>query len=269
MWQSSTAGMVMTIRQLGVGLAVVGALLFVGCGGDDGETATATATVAATSEVVVTETTTPTMEATAEPVTACVQSMVSDGTEHLLMRADKEQALPDGYTPELVQLPLAYILAGWTEQYLNPEAAEALMAMLDAALAAGYELVVRSSYRSYDEQVVTFAYWVSQVGEAEAERESARAGHSEHQLGQTVDVTSAAVGWQLSQDFGATPEGVWLHEHLAEFGLALSYPRAMEEVTGYIYEPWHLRYVGPACAAEWQESELTLIEVLRGDHLDR
>ena len=105
------------------------------------------------------------------------------------------------------------------------------------------------------------------TGEVVAERESARAGHSEHQLGQTVDVTSAAVGWQLSQDLGATPEGVWLHAHLAEFGFALSYPPGMEETTGYIYEPWHLRYVGTSCAAEWQASGLTLIEVLRGDHL--
>jgi D-alanyl-D-alanine carboxypeptidase len=80
-------------------------------------------------------------------------------------------------------------------------------------------------------------------------------------------VTSAAVGWQLSQALGDTPEGIWLHAHLAEFGFALSYPPGEEETTGYIYEPWHLRYVGTACAAEWEASGLTLIEVLRGDHL--
>ena len=264
---SGTAGNAMTIRRLGVGLVVVGALLLAGCRGGDGEAAAETETAVATSEVVATETAAPTAEATAEPVTACVQALVHDGTEHLLLRADKEQALPDGYTPEVVQLPLQYILAGWTEQYLIPEAAEALMAMLDAAREAGHEVVVRSSYRSYDEQVWTFQYWVDQVGEEQARRESAVPGHSEHQLGQTVDVTSASVGWELSQALGDTPEGVWLHEHLAEFGFALSYPPGMEEVTGYIYEPWHLRYVGLACAAEWEASGLTLIEVLRGDHL--
>ena len=254
------------MRQFGV-LLVVGALLFVACGGGEDESPV---TVEPSSEATLAPTAVETLPptATAEPVTACVQALVSDGTERLLRRADKEQALPDGYAPEVVQLPLPYILAGWTEQYLIPEAAEALMAMLDAASEAGHEVVVRSSYRSYNEQVSTFAYWVSLVGQAEAERESARPGHSEHQLGQTVDVTSAAVGWQLSQALGDTPEGIWLHKHLAEFGFALSYPREMEAVTGYIYEPWHLRYVGPACAAEWQESELTLIEVLRGDHLE-
>ena len=257
------------MRQLGVVLLVVGALLFVACGGGEEDVVVTTPEPTSEATVVATETQAPTATATAEPVTACVRALVHDGTEHLLLRADKEQALPDGYAPTVVQLPLAYILAGWTEQYLIPEAAEALMAMLDAASVAGHEVVVRSSYRSYNEQVSTFAYWVSQVGEAEAERESARPGHSEHQLGQTVDVTSAAVGWQLSQALGATPEGVWLHAHLAEFGFALSYPPELEEVTGYIYEPWHLRYVGPACAAEWSESGLTLIEVLRGDHLER
>ncbi len=252
------------MRQIGLGLLVVGALLFVACGGDEDESPV---TIQPTSEATVVATVVPTATPEPEPVTACVQSMVSDGTEHLVMRADKEQALPDGYTPEVVQLPLAYILAGWTEQYLIPEAAEALMAMLDAATEAGHVIVVRSSYRSYDEQVATFAYWVSQVGQEQAERESALPGHSEHQLGQTVDVTSAAVGWQLSQALGDTPEGVWLHAHLAEFGFALSYPPGEEETTGYIYEPWHLRYVGTSCATEWQASGLTLIEVLRGDHL--
>jgi len=258
--------MAVAMRQFGV-MLMVGALLFVACGGSEDKLPV---TVEPRSAVTLAPTAVGTLPptATAEPVTACVQALVSDGTERLLLRADKQQALPDGYEPEVVQLPLQYILEGWTEQSLIPEAAEALMTMLNAASEAGHEVVVRSSYRSYNEQVSTFAYWVNLVGEAEAERESARPGHSEHQLGQTVDVTSAAVGWQLSQDFGATPEGVWLHEHLAEFGLALSYPRAMEEVTGYIYEPWHLRYVGPACAAEWQESGLTLIEVLRGDHLE-
>lgn len=256
------------MRRFGWVVVVIGALLLVACGGGDEESPV---TIAPTSEatVVVTATPSPTPTPTEppEPVTACVQALVDDGTEHLLLRADKEQALPDGYTPEVVQLPLAYILAGWTEQQLIPEAAEALMAMLDGAREAGHEVVVRSSYRSYDTQVWTFASWVDQVGEEQAERESARAGHSEHQLGQTVDVTSAAVGWQLSQALGDTPEGVWLHAHLAEFGFALSYPPGKEEVTGYIYEPWHLRYVGPACAAEWSASGLTLIEVLRGDHL--
>ena len=265
MWQSSTAGMTMTIRPLGVGLVVVGALLFVGCGGGDGEAATGTVEATSEATVVATETAAPT--ATPEPVTACVQSMVSDGTEHLLMRADEEQALPDGYTPEVVQLPLQYVRAGGAEQYLIAEAAEALMAMLDAASEAGHAVVVRSSYRSYQEQEWTFAYWVGQVGQEQAERESALPGHSEHQLGQTVDVTSAAVGWELSQALGDTPEGLWLHAHLAEFGFALSYPPGEEETTGYIYEPWHLRYVGTSCAAEWQASGLTLIEVLRGDHL--
>jgi D-alanyl-D-alanine carboxypeptidase len=259
--------MAVSMRRLGWLVLVVGAVLFTACGSNEEAKPKPTDEPTSEATVAVTKTVAPTEEATAEPVTACVPALVSDGTEHLLIRADKEQPLPDGYTPDVVQLPLQYILAGYTEQYLILEAAEALMAMLDTASEAGHTMVVRSSYRSYDEQVWTFAYWVEQVGEEQAERESARPGHSEHQLGQTVDVTSAAVGWELSQALGDTPEGVWLHTHLAEFGFALSYPLGEEETTGYIYEPWHLRYVGTSCAAEWQASGLTLIEVLRGDHL--
>jgi zinc D-Ala-D-Ala carboxypeptidase len=256
------------MRRFGWLVMVIGGLLFVACGGDDEPEVTATAEPTSEATAVVTATASPTPTEPPQPVTACVRALVSDGTELLLLRADKEQALPDGYTPELVQLPLAYVLAGWTEQYLIPEAAEALMAMLDAAREEGHEVVVRSSYRSYDTQVWTFAYWVDQVGEEQAERESARPGHSEHQLGQTVDLTSAAVGWELSQAFGGTAEGQWFVGRAYEFGFVISYPPGKEEVTGYIYEPWHLRYVGPACASEWQESGLTLIEVLRGDHLE-
>jgi D-alanyl-D-alanine carboxypeptidase len=255
------------MRWLGGLLLIAIASLFVACGGDDGEAATETMAPTAVATEVVTETVAPTATATPEPVTACVQSMVHDGTEHLLLRADKEQALPDGYTPDVVQLQAPYILQGWTDQYLIPEAANALMEMLDDAREVGYDIVVRSSYRSYDEQVWTFQYWVDQVGEAQAERESARPGHSEHQLGQTVDLTSASVGCDLSQDFGDTPEGQWLQEHMQEYGFALSYPKGKEDITGYIYEPWHLRYVGRACAQEWKDSRLTLIEVLRGDQL--
>ena len=211
----------------------------------------------------------PTVSSIPKRVTsACVYALVNDETKKLLLRADKEMALPDGYEPEVVKLPLEYILQGWTEQYLIPEVANAAMDLIDAAKKEGHDIVIRSSYRSYQEQEWTFAYWVKELGLEQAKRESAVPGHSEHQLGQAIDLTSESVNWELKEEFGSTPEGIWIDQNLHKFGFALSYPRDKEEITGYIYEPWHLRYVGRACSKEWYESGKTLIEVLKGIHLD-
>jgi len=178
-----------------------------------------------------------------------------------LVPVDKVHALsPDCEPADLVSLP-ADVTDGGTH-LLRREAADALLRMLDAAQADGYRLFVVSAYRSYAEQVETFQYWVSVLGEAEARRTSAEPGHSEHQLGTTVDLSSAAVGGQLVEEFGNTPEGQWLQEHAWRFGFALSYPRGREEVTGYAYEPWHWRYIGPDAAARWRTSGLTLREFL-------
>lgn len=211
----------------------------------------------------------PTVSSTPRRVTsACVYALVNDETKKFLRRADKEMALPDGYEPEVIKLPLEYILRGWTEQYLIPETAKAAMELIDAAKKEGHEIVIRSSYRSFQEQEWTFAYWVKEVGLEQAKRESAKPGHSEHQLGQAIDLTSESVNWELKEEFGSTVEGIWVDKNLHKFGFALSYPPDEEAITGYIYEPWHLRYVGKACSTEWYESGKTLIEVLKGIHLD-
>ena len=92
---------------------------------------------------------------------------------------------------------------------------------------------------------------------------SARPGHSEHQLGTTADLTSANVGFQLSEGFGDTPEGAWVRENSWKYGFIISYPAGTEGITGYAYEPWHIRYVGEATAADVHASGLTLHEYLR------
>lgn len=182
----------------------------------------------------------------------------------ILVPVDKEHALaPDCAPPDLVALP-AELTDGGTH-LLRREAAEALARMLAAARAEGHRLYVVSAYRSYEQQVQTYQYWVSVLGEAEAQRTSARPGHSEHQLGTTVDLSSDAVGGQLVQEFGATPEGKWLEANAWRFGYALSYPDGQEAATGYAYEPWHWRYVGPEAAARWKQSGMTLRESLLQD----
>jgi len=139
---------------------------------------------------------------------------------------------------------------------------EAMRPMIAAAAADGVSLRVESGYRSYGEQARTFAYWVSVMGEAQARRESAVPGHSEHQLGTTADFSDPSNGWELVESFAVSPSGRWLAANAYRFGFAMSYPPGGEPVTGYIYEPWHFRYVGVAAAQEWHASGKTLVEYL-------
>lgn len=185
----------------------------------------------------------------------------SDGVT-LLQLVDKQHPLPESYAPtDLIPVSGAYIAPGYSAS-LRPEALSALITMLDAAAAAGYDIRVVSGYRSYEDQVTTYQYWVDQLGEEEASRVSAKPGYSEHQLGTTADLGSADFGWDLTEGFGATPAGMWLQNNSATYGFALSYPSGKEDVTGYAYEPWHYRYIGVDAALDWKASGLTLNQFL-------
>jgi LAS superfamily LD-carboxypeptidase LdcB len=182
-----------------------------------------------------------------------------------LQVVDKTHALPSSYVPEgLEDIDAAYMATGIPQGQLRAEANAALAAMIEQAAGDGQTLGVTSAYRSYNEQAATFQFWVSQVGLEEAERISARAGHSEHQLGTTADISGASVNYQLGGDLADAPEGQWLMAHAPEFGFALSYPEDGEPVTGYVFEPWHWRYVGVPFAEAWEAGDLVLVEFLEG-----
>jgi D-alanyl-D-alanine carboxypeptidase len=138
-----------------------------------------------------------------------------------------------------------------------------LKAMAAAARSAGARLAVQSAYRSYATQKSTFEYWVRVHGYATALKESARAGHSEHQLGTTVDFRSYGGGapWNYT-DWGTTKAGAWLRANAWKYGFVMSYPKGKTSLTCYTYEPWHYRYVGRARAAKIRASGLTLRQYL-------
>ena len=121
---------------------------------------------------------------------------------------------------------------------------------------------MRSAYRSFHTQCLTFNYKVEVNGYENAVRFSARPGRSEHQLGVAIDITSASLGWSLTQAMGDSPEGIWLVENAHRFGFGLSYVEGLEDLTGYAYEPWHWRYIGREAALEMAAEGLTLIEYL-------
>ena len=138
-----------------------------------------------------------------------------------------------------------------------------LKALARASRQAGARLAVESAYRSYATQVWTFASWVHKGGLGAALETSARPGHSEHQLGTTIDFKSVggSAPW-LSSDWARSREGAWLAKNAWKYGFVMSYPKGKKRVTCYAYEPWHYRYVGRDLAARVHASGKTLRQIL-------
>lgn len=169
--------------------------------------------------------------------------------------------LPSWHSPaDLVDSSTAGVNGGYL---LRSVIAPDLRAMAADARAAGSPIQLVSGFRSHAQQAATFDYWVSVGGYEQALRTSARAGHSEHQLGTSIDVTSegGAAPWEYG-DWAATPAGAWMSANAWRYGFVMSYPRGAFDRTCYDYEPWHYRYVGRDLAAEIVASGLTPREVI-------
>ena len=130
--------------------------------------------------------------------------------------------------------------------------------MKSAASKEGVKLEVISGFRSYTKQTNTYNRYVSQDGKAKADTYSARPGHSEHQTGLAADINS------LSQSWGDTKEGKWLNDNCSKYGFIIRYVKGKDNITGYMYEPWHIRYVGVELATKLYNngSWITLEEYL-------
>lgn len=248
---------------MGVGLA---GLMLAACGGTDAPPEVKVGTAVASASVVQTSATAAASKTTAATGANQTCAAFAQAADPYLLRAvDKQRGLPADYRPaDLQTIDDRWAVSGFPGQIMRGQAAGAIVEMVSAAQAQGVTIRIRSSFRSYAEQQRTFQFWIDRLGEAQARRESAPPGHSEHQLGTTADVISAnsGTGWELVEQFGALPEGKWVAAHAHEFGFAISYPPDGESVTGYVYEPWHVRYVGKPCAAEWKSSGLVLVRFL-------
>ena len=153
---------------------------------------------------------------------------------------DKTHTVSEAYVPKnLVKLEKNdFYVINKKDIYLREDAEYALREMAAAAKRDGVTLDVSSTYRSYQYQKNLFDYWVKVDGLEEAERESARPGTSQHQLGLAVDFGS------ITDDYDTTPGGRWMYKNAADYGWSLSFPKNYEDVTGYRWECWHFRYVG-------------------------
>lgn len=155
-----------------------------------------------------------------------------------ILIANKTYALPSTYAP-----------GG-----LDKTVSAAFEKMKADAAKEGLTLWIASGYRSYDYQKNLYNNYVKRDGKEKADTYSARAGHSEHQTGLCFDLN------QVNDSFAATPESAWVNEHAHEYGFIIRYPKGKENITGYKYEPWHLRYLGVDLATSVHNSGLCLEE---------
>ena len=193
------------------------------------------------SETTVATTTVPTAAPTEKALTENGYDIeVRDGVTYIdgVLVVNKTYTVPADYTP-----------GGLTD-----DCADAFANMQAAAGAEDIILYEASGFRSYETQAGLYDNYVARDGQEAADRYSARPGSSEHQTGLAIDLND------VSDTFGDTPEGKWVAAHAAEYGFILRYPEGKEEATGYMYEPWHIRYVGEEFAQKLTDSGLCLEE---------
>ena len=156
--------------------------------------------------------------------------------------------------------------------YMRPEAASALEALVDGAAQEGITLYATSGYRSYSTQKAIFDRKLEKMTEAQANKSVAKPGYSEHQTGLAMDVEGETTkGTGLTAAFGDSPEGIWLAENCTDYGFIIRYPEGKSSITGYVYEPWHIRYVGVEAAKEIRELDVTFEEyilLIRRDRIE-
>ncbi len=138
----------------------------------------------------------------------------------------------------------------------NSEANEALSRLQSAAASTGYSMPLISGYRSFSYQDGLYRRYAERDGKELANTYSAWPGHSEHQTGLAFDIG------ELDDSYGETEAGRWLAENAHHYGFIIRYPKGKESITGYQYEPWHVRYLGVDTATKVYESGLCLEEYL-------
>lgn len=176
---------------------------------------------------------------------------------------NRNNRLDKNFIPKHLTIPAVKFsaYASAETRKMDSEAASALESLFKAAKADGITLLAVSGYRNYDYQNTLYRNKVSSAGKKEADKYVAQPGASEHQTGLAMDVLSNEYG-SLDEGFANTKAYKWLVENCYKYGFIIRYPKGKESITGYNYEPWHLRYVGIKAAVEISQKHLTLEEYL-------
>ena len=170
---------------------------------------------------------------------------------------------PVSYVPDGL-VPLSGVPGGGSQK-MRREAAAAMTRMYEAANDAGAPFSILTAYRSYNFQQGVYGADARRSGTAAADTRVARPGYSEHQTGLAADINDVPAN-KLQQSFGQSAAGRWIRDHAHEYGFVVSYPDGSQDVTGYKYEPWHIRYVGTDVSRAMHEQGVpTLQEFMEVD----
>lgn len=174
----------------------------------------------------------------------------------------KRPLMPISYAPARFQTPKAF---NPSNVRLARPAAIAYVALATAAKAAGAGILqLNSGYRSYESQKAIHKADVAKFGLKVGENLAARPGYSEHQTGLAADVAAPAQGCTIRVCFGTTNMGKWLAKNSWRYGFIVRYPEGKTSITGYQYEPWHLRFVDVPLATELQRRKQSVLETYWG-----
>lgn len=188
---------------------------------------------------------------------------VIQNSTNVMALVNKEFYLPEDYIPKDLVKPEVQFSFGDEDiekSLMRKEAAEALEKMFTNAAENGIEIFAVSGYRSFSRQKSLYDAEVNRVGKEKAEQAVAIPGASEHQSGLAMDISSKSNKLYLNTAFANTTEGKWLKENAHHFGFILRYPKEKMDITNYMYEPWHFRYVGVKAASTMYEHNWTLEE---------
>jgi D-alanyl-D-alanine carboxypeptidase len=172
---------------------------------------------------------------------------------------NKGRAMPAGYVPSDLIAPNVTLRLPSTdpEMQIRTIAAASLQQMFKDAGAKGLQLMLSSGYRSYSLQATVYGSNVGLQGH-QADSSSAKPGHSEHQTGLAVDIEPISRQCEVETCFADMPEGKWLAANAYKYGFIIRYQKSQQNLTGYEYEPWHVRYVGKALSEQIHETNQTL-----------
>lgn len=191
------------------------------------------------------------------------QPKAADHSLGYLILVNKTHGLGKSYKPkDLTSVKYVCEDRPGAYQKLRKKAAKAFAHLSKAAGKKGRVIRLTTGFRPYEYQKALYKQYVQADGKKRAEQYSAKPGFSEHQTGLCADVSSPSVDYQLVQKYGKTKEGKWLEKNAWKYGFIIRYPKGGEAITGYEYEPWHIRYVGKAAAKEIYRQDTTLEEYL-------
>jgi len=217
---------------------------------------------AVTASPTPTPTVTPTPTPTPTPTFDRSAQSIDDPNSYWVVANKLRPLNPTDYAPaDLVSVPVTAV----NPPLLRKAASDAVVAMFAAYTAeTGLGMQSQSAYRSYGVQVSVYNGWVAKLGQAGADKTSARPGHSEHQTGLSIDVSAVPATCALQACFATTPQGLWLAANAWKYGFTLRYPDGKTPITGYEFEPWHYRYVGLELAAELHSTGIQTLEEFFG-----